>query len=228
MRVLLACLLLGVLEVFGAPDADEIKYLPGLQKQPSFKQYSGYFHVADNKHLHYWWDVLYCTFSIKNHINTQTHYYFIFALFVHGLIFIAVSSWQFKCDFWIHMMWGAKFSVVVVSVKSDVFCCWWCRFVESQKDPASSPVVLWLNGGPGCSSLDGLLTEHGPFLVRTALILDSHCGNTRSSEWCICTWMFHCVYLQIQDDGATLEYNPYSWNKVTFVSFYPKCFATSK
>lgn len=54
MRVVLVCLLLGVLEVFGAPDADEIKYLPGLQKQPSFKHYSGYFHVADNKHLHYW------------------------------------------------------------------------------------------------------------------------------------------------------------------------------
>uniref|UniRef100_A0A8C1YN14 Carboxypeptidase n=1 Tax=Cyprinus carpio TaxID=7962 RepID=A0A8C1YN14_CYPCA len=79
--------------VSGAPDADEIKYLPGLPKQPSFKHYSGYLSVADNKHLHYW-------------------------------------------------------------------------FVESQKDPAGSPVVLWLNGGPGCSSLDGLLTEHGPFLVR--------------------------------------------------------------
>uniref|UniRef100_A0A8C1PDI5 Carboxypeptidase n=1 Tax=Cyprinus carpio TaxID=7962 RepID=A0A8C1PDI5_CYPCA len=102
-------LLLGVLQVSGAPDADEIKYLPGLPKQPSFKHYSGYLSVADNKHLHYW-------------------------------------------------------------------------FVESQKDPAGSPVVLWLNGGPGCSSLDGLLTEHGPFLI--------------------------------QDDGATLEYNPYSWNKV--------------
>ncbi|KAG9276945.1 lysosomal protective protein [Astyanax mexicanus] len=101
--------LLGAVGVFGAPEKDEIKFLPGLSKQPSFKQYSGYFNVAGNKHLHYW-------------------------------------------------------------------------FVESQKNPVSSPVVLWLNGGPGCSSLDGFLTEHGPFLI--------------------------------QDDGTTLEYNPYSWNMI--------------
>lgn len=47
-------LLLGALGVLGAPAADEIKSLPGLSKQPSFKQYSGYFTVAGNKHLHYW------------------------------------------------------------------------------------------------------------------------------------------------------------------------------
>ncbi|XP_039972248.1 lysosomal protective protein isoform X2 [Xiphias gladius] len=86
-----------------APAADEVTYLPGLQKQPSFRHYSGYLSVADGKHLHYW-------------------------------------------------------------------------FLESQNNPSSDPVVLWLNGGPGCSSLDGLLTEHGPFLIANMLYLESPAG----------------------------------------------------
>nr|XP_005986774.1 PREDICTED: lysosomal protective protein isoform X2 [Latimeria chalumnae] len=107
--VILLVFLVRALCVESAPAADEIKYLPGLAKQPSFRQYSGYLNITDVKHLHYW-------------------------------------------------------------------------FVESQGSPADSPVVLWLNGGPGCSSLSGLLTEHGPFLI--------------------------------QPDGKTLQYNPYSWNKI--------------
>lgn len=37
-----------------APAQDEIDCLPGLAKQPSFRQYSGYLRASESKHFHYW------------------------------------------------------------------------------------------------------------------------------------------------------------------------------
>ncbi|KAF5725264.1 serine carboxypeptidase-like 20 [Tripterygium wilfordii] len=65
-------------------------------------------------------------------------------------------------------------------------------FVTSEREPKNDPLVLWLNGGPGCSTFDGFIYQHGPFKFET--------GKPRGSL-------------------PTLNLNPYSWSKVSNIIY---------
>lgn len=45
-------------------------------------------------------------------------------------------------------------------------------FVEAESNSSSKPLVLWFNGGPGCSSVgEGAFVEHGPFKPNGSVLV---------------------------------------------------------
>ncbi|KAJ3532250.1 hypothetical protein NM688_g7451 [Phlebia brevispora] len=63
-------------------------------------------------------------------------------------------------------------------------------FFESRRDPQNDDVMMWINGGPGCSSATGLLMELGPCSI------DMNNVSTNGTIW-----------------------NPYSWNNEANIFF---------
>ncbi|EAR83464.2 serine carboxypeptidase family protein (macronuclear) [Tetrahymena thermophila SB210] len=55
-----------------------------------------------------------------------------------------------------------------VTENSDMFYF----LLESRSDNPANPLLLWLNGGPGCSSLLGLFEDIGPFKINDDNTLD--------------------------------------------------------
>lgn len=68
--------------------------------------------------------------------------------------------------------------------------------VESRsQSPEEDPLVIWLNGGPGCSSMLGAYTELGPYFYKY-----NETGNTT-------------------DDKIKMVYNEFAWNNNANVMF---------
>lgn len=60
----------------------------------------------------------------------------------------------------------------------------WFIMFESRSDPSNDPLVLWLNGGPGCSSSTGMLFELGPCWVSNqgeSTTYNVHSWNTKAN-----------------------------------------------
>ncbi|KAL6843507.1 hypothetical protein ACP4OV_026569 [Aristida adscensionis] len=79
-----------------------------------------------------------------------------------------------------------------VSVEEETGTELFYYFVESERDPATDAVLLWLVGGPRCSGYTGLGFEVGP----TKFVLDPYNGSL-----------------------PRLVYNPYSWTQMASILF---------
>ncbi|WOH07285.1 hypothetical protein DCAR_0726715 [Daucus carota subsp. sativus] len=65
-------------------------------------------------------------------------------------------------------------------------------FVESERNPKHDPIIIWINGGPGCSALWPFFYQIGPLQFD---------------------------YANVIDGLPQLEINPYAWTKVASVIF---------
>jgi carboxypeptidase C (cathepsin A) len=84
---------------------------------------------------------------------------------------------------------------IIVNAKNNCNLFYWffesqkSKYIENEKDKEKIPLVIWLNGGPGASSLAGLFMENGPFRIKN-------------------------------NDTASIEVNPNSWNKEVHLLYW--------
>mmetsp|Transcript_15332 Transcript_15332/g.17048 ORF Transcript_15332/g.17048 Transcript_15332/m.17048 type:complete len:436 (+) Transcript_15332:1-1308(+) len=61
--------------------------------------------------------------------------------------------------------------ITVNGTRGDEGVHMWYWFFESRSNPSTDPLLLWMTGGPGCSSLVALFYENGPYHIDKNLSL---------------------------------------------------------
>ncbi|EJD05531.1 serine carboxypeptidase [Fomitiporia mediterranea MF3/22] len=101
-------------------------------------------------------------------------------------------------------------------------------FFESRTYPETAPLILWLNGGPGCSSSTGLLFELGPCRIANDglnITYNPHSWNTHANI--IFLDQPVNVGYSYSDDGSSVNTSPAAGEDVLaflqlFLTRFPK------
>jgi len=120
---------------------------------------------------------------------------------------------------------GVQYAGFLNTSQPNAYLYYW--FFESQRKP-TDPIVVWFQGGPGCSSLGGLFAEYlGPYLLNDNLSLTSNPNTwTKTASLLIIdqpvgtglSYSTNGYYVKNEDDVAADAYAAFS----TFFSRYPQ------
>ncbi|KAG1865579.1 Alpha/Beta hydrolase protein [Suillus tomentosus] len=113
-----------------------------------------------------------------------------------------------------------------LDITDDKHLFFW--FFESRTSPEDAPLVMWLNGGPGCSSSTGLLFELGPCNIADGganTTFNPHSWNTHANV--IFLDQPINVGYSYSEDGSTVDTSPVAGKDVyafmeLFLSRFPE------
>ena len=102
-------------------------------------------------------------------------------------------------------------------VRRDIF--YWFNEAELVP-PVTAPIVLWTNGGPGCSGILGALTENGPFRAAnngTSLNTAAYSWNKRANMLFVEQPLFVGYSISDDPDDAVTDDELNAKRLVTFI-----------
>ncbi|XP_028766238.1 serine carboxypeptidase-like 45 [Neltuma alba] len=94
-------------------------------------------------------------------------------------------------------------------------------FVESETDPASKPLVLWLNGGPGCSSLGvGAFSENGPFRPNGEVLIKNDYSWNKEANMLYLEAPIGVGFSYAKDGSYTVDDNETARDNLMFLKLW--------